>query len=168
MANYRKLTHYILLAAIIILFSMVPGGPVENRSFSNVLPSIVLGFNIYLVALTILAISSVYFMHRGHKWAYQAAGFVGLNYAIIFALDLFKIFPVSYDAMSPLLFVLEIAGVLFGFILLILSYLSLTRTRANDWASSSEPLGKPALLLAGLMIITGVFIVVFATRAALT
>jgi len=110
--NYQKITIYTLVLSLFTLAWMVPGGPVETRSFSNILPEIVMGFNIFLTSLMIVSIALVYFMYKKQKWAYQLTGVVGLAFALVFLLDLGGIFPVSLDPMQTLLFVMEVIGLI--------------------------------------------------------
>ena len=165
--SYRKLTIYTLGIAIITLFSMIPGGPVENRSFANVIPAAALGLNIFIGSTLVLAFLSVFFMSKKQKWAYQAVGLIGINYILIFVLDLGKIFPVSLDEMSNLLFNLEIFALLLGILMVGLSYLSVRYDDGYEWASNSIALNKYAYmtaLLFALIFFAGVY---FSTMHAL-
>lgn len=165
--DYLKLTRYTLVLSLFTLAWMVPGGPVETRSFSNILPSIVMGFNIFLTSLMIVSIVLVYFMHKKQKWAYQLTGVVGLAFALVFFLDLAHIFPISLDPMETLLFSMEVIGLILGLVLMLLSYLSIKNTPDGTWLKKA-PIPKTYLGIGAFLLLLGVYIVYFATNAALT
>ncbi|GLX78254.1 hypothetical protein tinsulaeT_15940 [Thalassotalea insulae] len=164
--NYAKSTIYVLILAIITLAWMVPGGPVETRDFSHLAPEVAWSFNIFLTSLMLVAIALVYFMFKKQRWAYQLTGVVGLAFFLVFLLDLAKIFPVSPDPMSTLLFVLEIAGVVFGLLLSWLSYQAIRLSEQTFWVSTITI--PNSLLFIGIgMLIFGAFVVYFATASTL-
>ena len=165
--NYQKITIFTLVISIFTLAWMVPGGPVETRSFSNILPEVVLGFNIFLTALIIVAISLIYFMYKKQKWAYQANGVVGLAFALVFILDLGGIFPVSLDPMQTLLFVMEIIGLLLGVLLMWLSYKTLQTTSESFWINTFK-ISKFWIIVGIMLLLLGVYVIYFATTSALS
>ncbi|MEO0886325.1 MAG: hypothetical protein AAFY54_10350, partial [Cyanobacteria bacterium J06648_10] len=94
----------------IALFTLVPGGPIETRSFAHI-NSITLGaFNTFLTTLVLGSLLLVYFVLRAHRWAMMGAAISGLSFLAVYGLDLVKIFPVSPDAMPPALFAVEVLG----------------------------------------------------------
>jgi len=164
--SYQKITIYVLVLSLFTLSWMVPGGPVETRSFSNILPEIVMGFNIFLTSLMIVSIALVYFMHKKQKWAYQLTTVVGLAFALVFILDLVGIFPISLDPMQRLLFVMEIIGLILGLLLMFLSYKTIQVTEESFWLEKSK-IPKVWIIAGVTLLLFGVYIVYFATTAAL-
>lgn len=164
--NYQKITIYTLLLSLFTLAWMVPGGPVETRSFSNILPEIVMGFNIFLTSLMIVSIALVYFMYKKQKWAYQLTGVVGMAFALVFLLDLGGIFPVSLDPMQTLLFVMEVIGLILGVLLMWLSYKMIQVTHDSAWSGKFK-IPKVWIIAGIMLLIFGVYIVYFATSSAL-
>ncbi|GAA0370681.1 hypothetical protein GCM10009092_38740 [Bowmanella denitrificans] len=162
--NYPRITSLTLLIAIFTLAWMVPGGPVETRDFSHLPPLIAWSFNVFLTALVMVSLALVYFMHKRLRWAFQATTIAGLAFALVFLLDLAEIFPVSPDPMSDLLFTLEIAGLLFGLILMWLSVRSLQT--CDNWQSHVALPGWVQVVLV-LMLLFGAYVVYFATSATL-
>ena len=165
--NYPKITIVTLIISILTLAWMVPGGPVETRSFSNNLPEVVLGFNIFLTALIIVAISLVYFMSKKQKWAYQANGIVGFAFALVFILDLGGIFPVSLDPMQKLLFAMEVVGLLLGILLMWLSYKTIQTIPENFWMNTVK-IPKFWITMGIMLLLLGVYVIYFATTSALS
>lgn len=165
--NYPKITIITLIISILTLAWMVPGGPVETRSFSNILPEVVLGFNIFLTALIIVAISLVYFMYKKQKWAYQANGIVGFAFTLVFILDLGGIFPVSLEPMQTLLFVMEIIGFFLGILLMWLSYKTLQTTPKSFWINTFK-IPRFWIRIGIMLLLLGVYVIYFATTSALS
>jgi len=164
--NYQKLTFYTLILSIFTLAWMVPGGPVETRDFSHLAPGIAWSFNIFLTSLVLVAIALIYFLYKKQKWAYQLTGIVGFAFFLVFVLDLGKIFPVSPDAMSPLLFVMEVVGLIFGVLLMWLAYKTISVTEASFWLSAAK-LPNIVILIGVALLFFGIFVVYFATSSTL-
>lgn len=164
--NYQKHTVYTLVLSILTLAWMVPGGPVETRDFSHLAPQIAWAFNIFLTILFLLAIVLIYFMFIKQKWAYQLTGVVGLAFFLVFVLDLGKIFPVSPDPMSPLLFVMEIMGLIFGVLLMWLSYKTIKMTDISFWVNAFK-LPVIIIIIGVALLFFGAFVVYFATSSIL-
>ena len=164
--NFAKLTTLTLFINVLLLSLMVPGGPVETRSFINIDPAIVLGFNIILTLLVLLSVASIYFMFKKQRWAYQLTGVLGFVYALVFVLDLAHIFPVSSDPMELVLLLLEWISLGLGVALIGLSYKTLSNTHASYWSSSSR-IPVYLLVLSVILLLFGACVVYFATNAAL-
>jgi hypothetical protein len=164
--NYPKITIGTLILLMFLLSLMVPGGPIETRSFANIDPAIVFGFNVFLTLLVIVSIVTVYFMFKKQRWAYQLGGILGFSYILVFILDLAKIFPVSPDPMGTSLLVLEWVSLMLGTILIGTSYKTLSATEAAFWSGRFK---IPLLLIISLVLLmlVGVYIVYFATSSAL-
>jgi len=77
--------------------TLVPGGPIENRDFSNLGSAAFSGFNAFLISLGIAGFVALYFVWRDRLAAYWAAIIIGWLYIIVVALDLGRVFPVSPD-----------------------------------------------------------------------
>ncbi len=163
---YPKITIYTLILSLITLSWMVPGGPVETRSFSNIDSAIVLGFNIFLTSLVLGALVLIYFMFKKQKWAYSLTFLVGVAFVIVFLLDLLGIFPVSLDSMNQLLFILEILGTLFGFSLMYLSYVTLKYTPSEYWSGNFQ-VPFSLIVIGSFLLLFGVYVIYFATKSAL-
>lgn len=111
--DFKKPVPYLLAAIIVLLAVLVPGGPVETRSFSNLSPRLFWGFNAFLISLGIFTLITLFFVVRKKKWSYIAAIVTGVLYILVYILDLAHIFPVSPDPMStPLLWIEVIDTVL--------------------------------------------------------
>ena len=111
----------LLVLSAVLLGILVPGGPIETRSFSHISPLILGAFNTFLTVLGIGSLALAYFAFKGKRWAALAAAFCGISYFLVYALDLGMIFPVSPDKMPPALFAIEVAGLLVSFPLTFLS-----------------------------------------------
>ena len=60
--NHQKYAILFLALSVIALSVLVPGGPIETRDFSHLIPILAWGFNTFLVCLVILSIFLLYFM----------------------------------------------------------------------------------------------------------
>lgn len=158
----------LLVLSAVLLGILVPGGPIEARSFSHISPLILGAFNTFLTVLGIGSLALAYFAVKGKRWAILAAAFCGISYFLVYALDLGVIFPVSPDKMPPALFAIEVAGLLVSFPL---TFLSLRRVSMQviDFGSHENPVAikKAHVLLVVLMTFAGVGIIIFATMSAM-
>lgn len=162
-----KITIWVLASSMLLLSLMVPGGPVETRSFQHVDPAVVMGFNIFLTLLVIVSLVTAYFMHKKQKWAYQLCGILGFAYMLVFILDLAKIFPVSSDPMEMPLLVLEWVSLFLGATLMGLSYKTVMLQDDTFWAGKARiPIWGFITVL--LFLLVGLFIISFATTSALS
>ncbi|MEM9214431.1 MAG: hypothetical protein AAGD25_08800 [Cyanobacteria bacterium P01_F01_bin.150] len=105
----------------IALGTLVPGGPIETRSFAHMHPLTLGVFNTFLTTLVLSSLLLVYFVLRSQRWAMLTAASVGLSYLGVYGLDLVKIFPVSPDAMPPALLAIEVLGTVLSLPLMLLS-----------------------------------------------
>jgi len=105
----------------IALGALVPGGPIETRSFVHMHPFTLGMFNTFLTTLVLGSLLLIYFVLRSQRWAMPTAAGVGLSYLGVYGLDLVKIFPVSPDAMPPALLMIEVLGTVLSFPLMLLS-----------------------------------------------
>ena len=164
--NYQKYTIYILALLLISFATLVPGGPIETRDFSHLMPQVAWGFNTFLTSLGVLSIALIYFMAKRQKWAYQIASIFGFAYLLVYLLDLGKIFPVSSDPMSPLLFAIEIIGSILGILLMWTSYKAIKTGNKNMWAGKFK-IPKIAIAIGMAILIIGALVLCFATASVL-
>ncbi|MGB0560248.1 MAG: hypothetical protein ACPGVO_00395 [Spirulinaceae cyanobacterium] len=104
----------------IALSSLVPGGPIETRDFSQINPVTLGMFNTFLTTLCLGSLLLVYFVLKSERWAIFVAAVCGLSYLGVYGLDLAVIFPVSPDTMPPALLTIEVFGTILAFPLMLL------------------------------------------------
>ena len=102
-------TSALLMVAVVLLASMVPGGPVETRSFAHLGRPVFWGFNVFLISLGLLTIATAAYTLLGGHGALALAAILGLLYVGVFVLDLSRVFPKTTDRMPTALLMLEIA-----------------------------------------------------------
>ena len=163
----RTLAVLLVLSAV-LLGILVPGGPIETRSFSHISPFILGAFNTFLTVLGIGSLVLAYCAFKGKRWAILAAAFCGISYFLVYALDLGMIFPVSSDKMPPALFGIEVASLLVSFPLTFLSLRGVSMPVINSESPENQvALKKSHVLLLVLMTLAGVGIIIFATMSAM-
>jgi hypothetical protein len=152
---------------------LVPGGPIETRSFSHI-NSLTLGaFNTFLTVLGLGSLLLIYFVLRSERWAIFVAAVCGLSYLGVYGLDLAQVFPVSPDAMPPALFAIEVLGTVISFPLIALSIQALRglNPKMSVASSPSTDLSLSWKMLQALMVISlgmiALGIMAFATRSAM-
>jgi hypothetical protein len=163
-----RLVAMLLVLSAVLLGILVPGGPIETRSFSHIATFVLAAFNTFLTTLGIGSLVFAYFALKGKRWAFVAAALCGIFYFLVYALDLGKIFPVSPEAMSPALYAIELIGILVSMPLTYLSFKS-TLMLVGDKGGhvSAGAIKKTHLLLLALMVLTGIGIIIFATMSAM-
>lgn len=102
-------TSALLVIAVVLLAAMVPGEPVETRSFARLRRPVFWGFNVFLISLGLATFVVAGLALRPHWWTFAAAAVLGLLYVAVFVLDLGKVFPKTPDPMPVTLLMLEIA-----------------------------------------------------------
>ncbi|MEL6489384.1 MAG: hypothetical protein AAFQ95_05425 [Cyanobacteria bacterium J06621_3] len=158
----------------IALFTLVPGGPIETRSFAHI-NSITLGaFNTFLTTLVLGSLLLVYFVLRAHRWAMMGAAISGLSFLAVYGLDLVKIFPVSPDAMPPALFAVEVLGTILSFPLIALSVKALQAQGQDQLvtvpaiaADDNSTVQTPQILMVIALTVVALGIIAFATKSAM-
>ena len=98
----------LLLLLVITFITLVPGGPVETRDFNALGGAIFWEFNVVLILLGILAITSGITLLRGKVWAAKTAIICGWGYIFVVMLDLGHVFPITPDPIPVLLGLIEI------------------------------------------------------------
>lgn len=95
--RYQRSAAGALLALLLSFATLAPGGPVENRDFSQLSSATFTGFNAFLISLGLVGFATVYFLWKGRAWASRVSIVVGWTYVVVVALDLGKVFPRSPD-----------------------------------------------------------------------
>lgn len=98
----------LLLLLVLTFITLVPGGPVETRSFAHLGGPIFWGFNVFLILLGIGAIVSAVGLMRGNKVAAIGGIVAGWGYVFVVLLDLGHVFPSTPDPIPLLLGLIEI------------------------------------------------------------
>ncbi|NEP55421.1 MAG: hypothetical protein F6K65_44240 [Moorea sp. SIO3C2] len=129
----------------IALGTLVPGGPIETRSFVHIHPLTLGLFNTFLTTLVLGSLALVYFVLQSKRWAMIAAAVAGVSYLGVYGLDLVKLFPVSPDGMPPALLVIEVLGTVLSFPLLLLSIQAMQASRQVKFAD--VPVSQPKSLV---------------------
>lgn len=115
----------LLFSNVTLLAILVPGGPIENRDFSNLKGVTFWGFNIFLVSLGLVTLVNVYFLFENQSISIFLGIIISILYMIVYLLDLGKIFPKSPTKMSNSLMLMEIINLMISilsFIFLISIY----------------------------------------------
>ncbi len=156
----------------IALSTLVPGGPIETRDFSQINPLTLGVFNTFLTTLCLGSLLLIYFVLRSERWAMVMSAISGLSYLGVYGLDLAKIFPVSPDAMPPALLAIEVFGTILSIPLLVLSVQAMRslqqRTIVNTIdAESRLGVSMPPILIAIGFGTIAIGIIVFSTSSAM-
>jgi hypothetical protein len=157
----------LLVLSTLLFSSSIPGGPIENRSFSNHLPVVVASFNVFLTALGIGSLFAAYHAWKARRGAFIAAALCGFSYFLVYLLDLFRIFPVSADAMSSRLWDIEIAGSILAVPLILLSAVAAFQPLDEDDGSAKRAPMKVNPWIGFVIGIIALAIVLFATYSAM-
>ena len=172
-----QIKHYVaglLGISGIALGTLVPGGPIETRSFAHINPLTLAVFNTFLTTLVIGSLPLVYSVLQSKRWAMITAAGFGMSYFGVYSLDLVKIFPVSPDAMPPALLAIEVLGTILSFPLIALSIQALQASRQRTFANVafSYPENSRRFQLSQIVIAIGLAvialgIITFATSSAM-
>lgn len=112
----------LLLVLVLTFISLVPGGPVETRSFTGLGGSVFWGFNAFLILLGIAAILSAIGLLQDSKRAAVGAIIAGWGYIFVVLLDLGHVFPTTPDPIPLLLGLVEILDVILAGYVIILCH----------------------------------------------
>lgn len=168
----------LLALSAILLASLIPGGPIENRDFSHIHTGILAGFNIFLTALNLGTCALLYGALRNQRWAITTAWFAGFAYFFVYGIDLAQIFPRSPTPMSQALSLIEVLGMCAAVPLM---YLSWPYTRFASQSSyrqerdvnsdvaktESAPMTGFRMALMAVVVALGIGIIFFATDSAM-
>ena len=158
-------TAFWLIVSAVLLSSLVPGGPIENRDFSHIHPGILGAFNIFLTTLNLGSFVFAYFAFKRRPWALQGAFIAAVSYFAVYAVDLAQLFPRSPTPMSFALAFIEVLGMTAAVPLMFAS------RRFLDVTQESEPTGGSRTVryaITAVLVVAGVAIIWFATDAAMT
>lgn len=111
----------IILLNVTLLAILVPGGPIENRDFSNLKGLVFWGFNAFLITLGMASFYAIYSALGGLSNTGLVTSILACAYILVYGLDLAGIFPKSPSKMSRPLMLIEIINLCMGTYLLILS-----------------------------------------------
>ncbi|WP_339442915.1 hypothetical protein [Pseudomonas hunanensis] len=163
MTVFRFAVVTLLIASVINLSLMVPGGFVETRDFSGY-PAIVLGaFNVFLTVLGLGSLVLAFIVARKGR-GYGLSALAGLAFVCVYLLDLGRIFPVPPNPMSPLLATLEWLGTVLGGALVLAVSMFSRYDASNAVISSRSSIPGPVLIS---LVIVAVIIVAYATKSAM-
>lgn len=112
--HYKNILCALLITNIVLLVSLIPGGPIETRTFATLSPTVIYSFNTFLTLLVCGSCLVLGGLYTNRYWAKVSSIGIGLAFVIIFALDLLHIFPVSEDSMPPVLFIIEVMSLFVG------------------------------------------------------
>ena len=111
----------IILLNVTLLAILVPGGPIENRDFSNLKGLIFWGFNAFLITLGMASFYAIYSALGGLSNTGLVTSILACAYILVYGLDLAGIFPKSPSKMSKSLMLIEIINLCMAIYLFILS-----------------------------------------------
>jgi hypothetical protein len=157
----RRTIAGLLLLSGLLLCSLVPGGPVENRDFSALSPALLLAFNVALTALGLGSFLLVAGVLRGQSGALRLSFWAGAAYVVIYGIDLLGWFPPTPSAMSEALVAVELAGLLVAMALL---WVSVHGQEAGQRGRAAAPMPAAAILALSAV---AMMVVAFATVSAL-
>jgi len=157
----------LLFLSLVLLGVLVPGGPIETRSFAHINPMILGAFNTFLTSLGMISMLLVYFVLEDRKWTLIVSAICGISYFSVYALDLGGIFPISPDAMPQSLLVIEVMGMVVSLPLMFLSILEASRVAGSKHVADSVTVPKNFTILIAVLVIAGISIIIFATRSAM-
>ena len=154
-----------LIVSALLLSSLIPGGPIENRDFSHIHPGILGTFNLFLTVLDLGSFVVAYFAYRQRTWAIQAAFYAACAYFTVYAVDLAQLFPRSPTPMSLPLALVEVLGMAAAVPLMF----------ASKAAQSSEQVDEQTITprryqyaTTVTLVVLGITIIWFATDAAMS
>lgn len=115
------LTACLLVALVLILIPMVPGGLVDTRDFRELPRWQFNAFNVFLTSLGIASFVVAGFALARAPWVFVVALVLAALYVAVFALDLARIFPVVTDPLPSQLLILEVIDLALGGILMVIA-----------------------------------------------
>ncbi len=155
-----------------LLTTLIPGGLIETRSFAHINPWILGSFNTFLTTLSLASLLLIYFVWQGYRGAFVASFISGLSYFLVYVLDLGHLFPVSPDAMPPVLLAIEVLGTIISLPLMLISGFGI-KNNTKQLAQKQNPqldrglAGSKQVGMAIGIILIGMGIITFATRSAM-
>lgn len=110
-----------LVAMVLILIPMVPGGVIDTRDFAELPRWQFNTFNVFLTSLGIASFVVAGFALARAPWVFVAALVLALLYCAVFAFDLAKIFPAVTDPLPTPLIILEVIDLALGGVLAVIA-----------------------------------------------
>ena len=110
-----------LVAMVLILIPMVPGGVIDTRDFAELPRWQFNTFNVFLTSLGIASFVVAGFALARAPWVFVAALVLALLYCAVFAFDLAKIFPAVTDQLPTPLIILEVIDLALGGVLAVIA-----------------------------------------------
>ncbi len=152
-----------LLITFFLLVLLIPGGPIENRDFSHLSPTVVWLFNGLITLVGMGSLVAVYLMVAGSRFGYVLGITSGSTFVLLSLLDILQIFPKSPTPMSPLLLGFEVAILILSVVVVVSSYRVLT---SGTVEGVKVPL-KRTLPYVLLLTVLGILAVIWASLAIL-
>lgn len=162
--SHRYSVTMLLGVSALLLASLIPGGPVENRDFSHLQPLVLGSFNLFLTGLNFGSIVLMLFTLQGRAWAFRWAAVAAVLYFAVYAIDLARLFPQSPTPMPALLGLIEVAGMVSAVPLLVYSC---SFSPENDGVRAAMAVSVPRRWVAISLLLVGSMVVWFATDAAM-
>jgi len=122
----RRLTPGLLLLSVCISMMLIPGGPIENRIFTDMPLFVALSLCLFATILVICATFSVFQTRRGGRRALSMAAWEGGGLVAIYLLDLLGILP-SATPMGVVMKRFEIVGLTVAILLIVSAIRDLRR-----------------------------------------
>lgn len=154
----------LLFTSFLLLSSLIPGGPIETRSFSHIDSEVLFAFNTFLTLLALGSAITALLVWKRLQYAYVLSAFFAISYFTVYALDLTTVFPVSPDSMPTALLTIEVVGIVISIPLFLLSIKEILQKKEP---SLTPQINSKTLALTGLILLPiGTFIIIFATFSA--
>ncbi|WP_321276145.1 hypothetical protein [Thiomicrorhabdus indica] len=154
----------LLYTSFLLLSSLIPGGPIETRSFSHIDSEVLLAFNTFLTLVALGSAITAVLVWKRLQYSYILSAFFAISYFTVYALDLTTVFPVSPDSMPTSLLTIEVIGLAVSITLFLLSIKEIMQKKES---SLKPEINRKALAVTGLILIPiGTFIIIFATFSA--
>lgn len=158
----NKLLALIIFILGVLLSILIPGGPIETRSFSHIDTNVLAIFNIFLTFLGMGSFVIAFFIYKYSSFALYLGKIFSIFYIIVYLLDIFKIFPTSPDNMPFTLLAIEVISTALAVIFLVFSILKDTKNFTTN--SSKYTLNYKLVTFA---IFLAIAIIIFATYSAM-
>jgi hypothetical protein len=157
----RYLDAALLAVSGLLLSSLVPGGPIENRDFSHIPVAVLLGFNIFLTALAMGSIATAVGLLGTQARTRVATFWAAASYIVVYTADLLGWFPTSPTPMPPTLRAVEMAGIA---VAVVLAWRS---AHGSGSAQPSEPLPILTSTARAAMVLVAGLVIAFSTMSAM-
>lgn len=160
--DIRHTNAFLLGLSALLLMSLVPGGPIENRDFSHIAPWVLTAFNTFLTLLGMGSLLVIPLCLKGLRLGGSLAMLAALSYFVVYVIDLLGLFPQTPSTMPLALFSIEVVGSL---IALPLFWAGRQLRQLSDAAGQQHTALKPWQVV--VLTLTGIAVVIFATYSAM-